>query len=209
MSQIRGASQIDDKEFLKYFNNENLSNEEVLDKLRTDWTAIGVKLRSVRLGLHTTVVREGGKKGTASKRDNLPLEAQIWVARGEIQPQAGVYVSLADRIAAGKITVGSDLVVREGGGVQQAAASTTSATPAAPAAPAAPTFAFTANMFGTEYRISGAGKDAAFHALFEKLRELNFSKVMITNAMTGSVVGIGDIQNGGSYKFTKQLTAAA
>jgi hypothetical protein len=203
---IRGASQIGDAEFLKAFNNESLSNEAVLEELRTDWTAVGVKLRSVRLGLHTTVTREGGKKGSPVKKDALPLEAQIWVKREEIQPQQGVYVSLADRIKSGAITVDADLNIQAAGG--QTSGKQTTALSSVPQLPTEPEFSFVANIFGTEYGISGAGKDAAYQALFEKLRELNFSKVMITSASNGSVIGIGDIQNGGSYRFTKQLTAA-
>ena len=178
MSEIRGASKINDQEFLEAYNNEQLDNAGVIAALSTDWTAVGVKLRSGRVTLHTTVERTGGKGGTFTKRgEPLALEAQIWIKHNIVQPQPnGPYVTLADRLRDGKIAIDGDLNVTE---VTATPATTTATT-----------------------------KEDALHALFTKLQELNFSKVSITNRRTGSAVGINDIQNGGEYKLAKQLTAA-
>ena len=107
MSEIRGASQINDQEFLTAYNDQSKSNLQVIEALNTDWTAVGVKLRSARVGLHTTVNRTGGKGGTFEIRpEPLSLEAQIWKKHGIVQPQPnGPYVTLADRLRDGKIAI--------------------------------------------------------------------------------------------------------
>ena len=74
--------------------------------------------------------------------------------------------------------------------------------------PAPVAFSFKATIFGREYEFSGEDRDAAFDGLFRKLRELNFSKISISNARNGATIGVNDIVNGGEYKFVKQLTAA-
>ena len=207
MSEIRGASKINDQEFLEAYNNEQLDNAGVIAALSTDWTAVGVKLRSGRVTLHTTVERTGGKGGTFTKRgEPLALEAQIWIKHNIVQPQPnGPYVTLADRLRDGKIAIDGDLVVTE---VTATPATTTATTSSQTETPKPVEFAFTAEIFGSNYRLAGATKEDALHALFTKLQELNFSKVSITNRRTGSAVGINDIQNGGEYKLAKQLTAA-
>ena len=220
-NNIRGASQIGDAEFLTAYNNKQLDNAGVLTELRTDWTAVGVKLRSPRLTLHTTVNRTGGSKGSFDVRaEPLAYEAQIWLKNGTIQqqPQGGGYVSLQDRINSGLITIDADLNVTSVAApapteapavtTEGQPALTTGTTAAASTTQAAPEFAFEAEIFGNNYRMTGPTKNDALHALFVKLQELNFSKVMITNRNTGSTVGINDIQNGGRYKLAKQLTAA-
>ena len=237
MSEIRGASKINDQEFLEAYNNEQLDNAGVIAALSTDWTAVGVKLRSSRVTLHTTVERTGGKGGTFTKRgEPLALEAQIWIKHNIVQPQPnGPYVTLADRLRDGKIAIDGDLNVTEvtatpatttatttaetTSGTTTTTATTTAETTSGTTTTTATTssqtetpkpveFAFTAEIFGSNYRLAGATKEDALHALFTKLQELNFSKVSITNRRTGSAVGINDIQNGGEYKLAKQLTAA-
>ena len=222
MSEIRGASKINDQEFLEAYNNEQLDNAGVIAALSTAWTAVGVKLRSGRVTLHTTVERTGGKGGTFTKRgEPLALEAQIWIKHNIVQPQPnGPYVTLADRLRDGKIAIDGDLNVTEvtatpATTTATTTAETTSGTTTTTATTSSQTetpkpveFAFTAEIFGSNYRLAGATKEDALHALFTKLQELNFSKVSITNRRTGSAVGINDIQNGGEYKLAKQLTAA-
>ena len=222
MSEIRGASKINDQEFLEAYNNEQLDNAGVIAALSTDWTAVGVKLRSSRVTLHTTVERTGGTGGTFTKRgEPLALEAQIWIKHNIVQPQPnGPYVTLADRLRDGKIAIDGDLNVTEvtatpATTTATTTAETTSGTTTTTATTSSQTetpkpveFAFTAEIFGSNYRLAGATKEDALHALFTKLQELNFSKVSITNRRTGSAVGINDIQNGGEYKLAKQLTAA-
>ena len=222
MNEIRGASKINDQEFLEAYNNEQLDNAGVIAALSTDWTAVGVKLRSGRVALHTTVERTGGKGGTFTKRgEPLALEAQIWIKHNIVQPQPnGPYVTLADRLRDGKIAIDGDLNVTEvtatpATTTATTTAETTSGTTTTTATTSSQTetpkpveFAFTAEIFGSNYRLAGATKEDALHALFTKLQELNFSKVSITNRRTGSAVGINDIQNGGEYKLAKQLTAA-
>jgi hypothetical protein len=222
---IRGASQINDQEFLAAYNDKTKTNAQVIESLNTDWTAVGVKLRSARVTLHTIVERTGGKAGTFTDRSEpLALEAQIWQKHGIVQPQPnGPYVSLKERLDAGKIAIDGDLNVTEvtaaaattsaaatteQGSVPAATAETTAANQTGTEAPKAPEFAFTAEIFGSNYRLAGPTKDDALHALFMKLQELNFSKVAITNKRTGGSIGINDIQNGGEYRLNKQLTAA-
>ena len=220
MSEIRGASQINDQEFLTAYNDQSKSNLQVIEALTTDWTAVGVKLRSARVGLHTTVNRTGGKGGSFEIRpEPLSLEAQIWKKHGIVQPQPnGPYVTLQERLDKGLITIDGDLNVTA---VETAAAETAAATTAAPAETATPStststqaeapkveFAFTAEIFGSNYRLAGPTKEDALHALFVKLQELNFSKVAITDRRSGRAIGINDIQAGGEYRLAKQLTAA-
>ncbi len=220
---IRGASQINDQEFLSAYNDKSKTNAQVIEALNTDWTAVGVKLRSARVTLHTIVERTGGKAGTFTDRSEpLALEAQIWQKHGIVQPQPnGPYVSLKERLDAGKIAIDGDLNVTEVTAAQTTTAATEAATDQGTATTAAtaenqtgtetaktPEFAFTAEIFGSNYRLAGPTKDDALHALFMKLQELNFSKVAITNKRTGGSIGINDIQNGGEYRLNKQLTAA-
>ena len=226
MSEIRGASQINDQEFLTAYNDQSKSNLQVIEALNTDWTAVGVKLRSARVGLHTTVNRTGGKGGSFEIRpEPLSLEAQIWKKHGIVQPQPnGPYVTLQERLDKGLITIDSDLNVTA---VETAATTTTATATSAPAETttsaqtetAATTtstqaeapkveFAFTAEIFGSNYRLAGPTKEDALHALFVKLQELNFSKVAITDRRSGRAIGINDIQAGGEYRLAKQLTAA-
>lgn len=226
MSEIRGASQINDQEFLTAYNDQSKSNLQVIEALTTDWTAVGVKLRSARVGLHTTVNRTGGKGGTFEIRpEPLSLEAQIWKKHGIVQPQPnGPYVTLQERLDKGLITIDGDLNVTA---VETAATTTTATSASAPAETttsaqtetAATTtstqaeapkveFAFTAEIFGSNYRLAGPTKEDALHALFVKLQELNFSKVAITDRRSGRAIGINDIQAGGEYRLAKQLTAA-
>ena len=228
MSEIRGASQINDQEFLTAYNDQSKSNLQVIEALNTDWTAVGVKLRSARVGLHTTVNRTGGKGGSFEIRpEPLSLEAQIWKKHGIVQPQPnGPYVTLQERLDKGLITIDGDLNVT----AVETAATTTTTTATATSAPAETTtsaqtetaatttstqaeapkveFAFTAEIFGSNYRLAGPTKDDALHALFVKLQELNFSKVAITDRRSGRAIGINDIQAGGEYRLAKQLTAA-
>ena len=211
-TEIRGAASITDEEFLVAYNNSEISNSQMLEQLQTDWTAIGVKLRSEHLRLHRTGERTGGAKGTYTgfTASQLAPEAKIWKATGVIQPkpprgQSYTPMTAAQYRAATEVNAPA------------APATPAPATPAPVPAPAAPvpvpatpatTFSFRAEIFGTAFSFSGEDKDSAFDALFQKLRELNFSKVSITNASNGRNVGIGEIANGGSYKLTKQLTAA-
>ena len=226
MSEIRGASQINDQEFLTAYNDQSKSNLQVIEALNTDWTAVGVKLRSARVGLHTTVNRTGGKGGSFEIRpEPLSLEAQIWKKHGIVQPQPnGPYVTLQERLDKGLITIDGDLNVTA---VETAATTTTATATSAPAETttsvqtetAATTtstqaeapkveFAFTAEIFDSNYRLAGPTKEDALHALFVKLQELNFSKVAITDRRSGRAIGINDIQAGGEYRLAKQLTAA-
>lgn len=204
-SSIRGANAISDAEFLAAYNNEAYNNAAVLTALNTDWTAIGVKLRSERVKLHCTVLRTGGKSGTWMAVNPLPAEAQIWKETGAVRqkPERGSYVPLA---ATNALAAAST------------AAPTSTTVVAAPVASVAPTEAptvapvnavsFKAEIFGTVYEFEGATLDDALHALFLKLRELNFSKVQITDHSSGRPVGMNEIRSGGTYKFSKQLTAA-
>ena len=226
MSEIRGASQINDQEFLTAYNDQSKSNLQVIEALNTDWTAVGVKLRSARVGLHTTVNRTGGKGGSFEIRpEPLSLEAQIWKKHGIVQPQPnGPYMTLQERLDKDLITIDGDLNVTA---VETAATTTTATATSAPAetttsaqtetvatttstqaeAPKVE-FAFTAEIFGSNYRLAGPTKEDALHALFVKLQELNFSKVAITDRRSGRAIGINDIQAGGEYRLAKQLTAA-
>ena len=224
MSEIRGASQINDQEFLTAYNDQSKSNLQVIEALNTDWTAVGVKLRSARVGLHTTVNRTGGKGGSFEIRpEPLSLEAQIWKKHGIVQPQPnGPYVTLQERLDKGLITIDGDLNVTA---VETAATTATATSAPAETTTSAQTetaatttstqaeapkveFAFTAEIFGSNYRLAGPTKEDALHALFVKLQELNFSKVAITDRRSGRAIGINDIQAGGEYRLAKQLTAA-
>lgn len=95
---LRGASSINDAEFLTAYNDASLTNAQMMEKLSTDWTAIGVKLRSERVRLHTTVTRTGGAKGehAAKAVKDLAVEALIWQKDGTVQvnPKSGVYVPM-------------------------------------------------------------------------------------------------------------------
>ncbi len=227
MSEIRGASQINDQEFLTAYNDQSKSNLQVIEALNTDWTAVGVKLRSARVGLHTTVNRTGGKGGSFEIRpEPLSLEAQIWKKHGIVQPQPnGPYVTLQERLDKGLITIDGDLNVTAvetaattstttSTQTETAAATTSTQTETAAATTSTQTetpkveFAFTAEIFGSNYRLAGPTKEDALHALFVKLQELNFSKVAITDRRSGRAIGINDIQAGGEYRLAKQLTAA-
>lgn len=240
-TELRRACHLTDEEFLRVYNNTELDNAAMVAELNTDFANVGVKLRSLRVLLHTTLIRKGGVKGTSIAVDPLELEARIWLKDGTIQtqPKGGSYMSLGERLRKGLITIDDDLNVTTVVMVGE----TTSAAPTVTAPIGAETaesdeaypekvdiaeelgarapsasgtaeaidteFAFTANIFGSAYRLSGPDKDDALHALFTKLREMNFSKVMITNATNNQVVGINDIENGGSYKLARQPTAAS
>jgi hypothetical protein len=247
-TQIRGASQISDAEFLTAYNNKAFTtNSQVMDSLSTDWTAVGVKLRSTRVQLHTIVNRTGGKSGGFVERVDLALEAKIWLKNGSVQtnPKSGPYISLAERVASGTISIDPETLeittvvgttaptptstpvstpTQQTAPIAEATQTNTTSAPIAdqpvssgttagtataiPVQQAQVAFAFTANIFGQSYEMSGASKEDAMHALFGKLQELNFSKVAITDTRSGQAVGINDIVNGGSYKLAKQLTAA-
>ena len=131
-NSIRGASQINDSEFLTAYNNKAFTtNSQVMDALSTDWTAVGVKLRSTRVQLHTIVNRTGGKSGGFTERAEMALEAKIWLKNGTVQtnPKSGPYISLADRVASGAITVDPEtLEVTIAGGSSAPVAATTTAT---------------------------------------------------------------------------------
>ena len=151
------------------------------------------------------LAKDGFSVTVIERNDQVGGRARIWQKNGTIQSQPnGPYISLADRLAAGKITVDADLNVADAA----APAAPADAAPTAPTATTAAEFAFTAEIFGSPYRLAGPTKEDALHALFTKLQELNFSKVAITDRRTGSTVGINDIRNGGEYKLAKQLTAA-
>lgn len=208
-SSIRGANAISDAEFLAAYNNEAYNNAAVLTALNTDWTAIGVKLRSERVKLHCTVLRTGGKSGTWTAVNPLPAEAQIWKETGAVRqkPERGSYVPLAatNALAAAPAAVPTSTTLVA---APVASVAPTEAPTAAPTVAPANTVSFKAEIFGTVYEFEGATLDDALHALFIKLRELNFSKVQITNRATGRPVGMNEIRSGGTYKFSKQLTAA-
>ena len=201
-SSIRGANQINDAEFLTAYNNETLNNAAVLAELRTDWTAVGVKLRSERVKLHCTVTRTGGKAGTWTAVDPLPTEARLWKETGAVRqkPERGAYVPLA----AASATLAAPVAPLSAPSVPVAFVAPTEAPTAVPAA----SISFKADIFDTVYEFEGATLDDALHALFLKLRELNFSKVQITDRSSGRPVGMNEIRSGGTYKFSKQLTAA-
>jgi hypothetical protein len=109
---MQTASGIDNTTFLTKFNNAELSNEQLLITLDTDWSAIQVKLRSERLVLHTTRARLNGKTGTNTPKDPISKEAEIWLATGVIQenPKQGKYVPLEIRIANGTVRIVNNVV---------------------------------------------------------------------------------------------------
>lgn len=223
----RGANQIEDGEFLQAYNNPNLTNAAVLETLNTDWTAVGVKLRSERLQLHTTMKRTGAAKGVhmPKEQNELAPEAIVWLANGTIQPKPvrGSYEPMtavpAGITATATVAAPTQPLTTNTSSAQTAA--TQEAAPAAaelkeeiPAAQEAPsastqsTYYFEAEILGTTYRFEGPDKDAAHDALYKKLREANFSKVQVSDRTTGRPVGLNEMVSGGKYKFSKQLTAA-
>ena len=205
-SSIRGANSISDTEFLTAYNNEAFDNAGVLTALNTDWTAVGVKLRSERVKLHCTVTRTGGKAGTWTAVDPLPAEARLWKETGAVRqkPERGAYVPLA----AASATLAAPVASLSAAPAPVAFVAPTEALTEAPTAVPAASISFKADIFGTVYEFEGATLDDALHALFLKLRELNFSKVQITDRSSGRPVGMNEIRSGGTYKFSKQLTAA-
>ena len=218
-NNLRGAGTISDAEFLTAYNNASLSNAEILAQLNTDWTAIGVKLRSVHLQLHRTGNRTGGSKGSfeAFRASELAYEAKLWQESGVIQPKRPGYEAMTKaeyNAAKGQTPAVAAPAPAPATAPKAAPASTAAVVAPAPTAPVtsavanSAAFKFQAEIFGTTYEFEGANKDDAYDALFRKLRELNFSKVAITNLNSGSAIGINDIVNGGRYKFNKQLTAA-
>jgi hypothetical protein len=66
---------------------------------------------------------------------------------------------------------------------------------------------FIAEIFGQNYKFSGATLEEARHAMFDHLVDMNFSKVAVQTS-SGATIGFSDIAPGGRYKITKQLTAA-
>ena len=200
-SEIRGASKITDSEFLAAYNDAKLDNAAVIKKLSTDWNAIGVKLRSERVKLHTTVVRIGGAKGSAEPiaAEKLSLEAKAWLKDGTVQsqPAKGGYVPLADRENGNTSSTTT----------KTASTASTTSTASTSASNNASEFSFTAELFGTRSVFNGTDRNDAMNKLFTRLQELNFSKVTITNS-NGTVIGINEIANNGFYVFKKQMTAA-
>ena len=205
-SSIRGANSISDTEFLTAYNNEAFDNAAVLSALNTDWTAIGVKLRSERVKLHCTVTRTGGKAGTWTAVDPLPTEARLWKETGAVRqkPERGAYVPLA----AASATLAAPVASLSAPPAPVAFVAPTEAPTEAPTAAPAASISFKAEIFDTVYEFEGTTLDDALYALFLKLRELNFSKVQITDRSSGRPVGMNEIHSGGTYKFSKQLTAA-
>lgn len=235
---MRGANAINDSEFLSAYNDKTKTNADVITALDTDWTAVGVKLRSERLKLHTLVRRAGGAKGTFTviPEAELAIEARIWRETGVVQqnPQTGSYVPMTDT---GEYRRTGDAANEAGAAAPAATTATTTteatastasmsvggATAAAPvdgtgtasaetpvAAPAASTkeVSFNVNIVGTSYKFSGPTIEDAQDGLFRKLRELDFAKVQISDARSGSPVGLQHFRDGGEYRITKQLTAA-
>jgi hypothetical protein len=211
MPQIRGASQINDDEFLRSYNNPALSNAEMLAELSTDWTAIGVKLRSTHLGLHTTGTRTGGSKGSyeAHAAKDLAYEAKLWTEfDGTTQPKRTGYQAMTRGEYNSARAVLSGGAAPEPAPAPRAARASAEAPAPAPAPTGPAAFSFEATIFDNHYTFGGPTKDAALVSLMGKLRELNFSKIQISDLATGRVCGIDDISHGGKYRMNKQLTAA-
>ena len=222
-NNLVSAKNISDVAFLEAFNDVSLSNLAVLEKLNTDWTAIGVKLRSERLRLHTTVDRTGGKAGTfnAKPADALAQEALIWLKDGTIQmpPNGGVYVSLADRAANPTTTTATTAAPSSASAPAAAAPSMASpamasSTPAPEAtslqaAPAADAVSFQVNIYNVQYTFTGATNEEAQDKVLHKLRELDFSQANFSVSSSRTPISLSGLRNGGSYTVSKQLKAAA
>jgi len=226
----RGANQIEDGEFLQAYNNPSLTNAQVLETLNTDWTAVGVKLRSERLQLHTTMKRTGAAKGVhlPKEQSEMAPEAIVWLANGTIQPKpvrgsyepmtavpAGISTTATAAPAPTATATSAPAPAQEQVAAQETAPAVAESKEEVPAAQEAPatttstqTYFFEAEILGTTYRFEGPDKDAAHDALYKKLREANFSKVQVSDRTTGRPVGLNEMVSGGKYKFSKQLTAA-
>ena len=232
---MRGANAINDSEFLSAYNDKTKTNADVISALDTDWTAVGVKLRSERLKLHTLVRRAGGAKGTFTvvPEAELAIEARIWRETGVVQqnPQTGSYVPMTDTgeyrrtgdqaneagatvAATTETTTETTSSMSVGGATAAAPVDGTGSTDAQtsaqqPVAAPAKEVSFNVNIVGTPYKFSGPTIEDAQDGLFRKLRELDFAKVQISSARNGSPVGLQHFRDGGEYRITKQLTAAS
>lgn len=234
-STIKTAAQINDVAFLEAYNNADLSNAEMLAQLETDWTAIGVKLRSARLKTHLLVERTGGANGTVTKlpKKSIKLEGHVWAAHKTVQPQPnGQYVTLAERVKAKLIKIDKEtFTVTEVNPAEAKTASTTKTTATksgvqlksgadhdasvnaettasngATTTAADTAFRFTAKIYGNNHNIEGNTRKLAMQALFEKLQDVGFSKVAVKR--NGSVIDLADVRNGDTITIDRQLTAA-
>jgi hypothetical protein len=246
---MRGASQITDSEFLTAYNDAKLTNDDVMQKLDTDWTAIGVKLRSDRLKKHLTVeMRVGGRSGGCPRElaaSELTPEAAAWRSDGTVVPKPSTTPkvdsssglvnaapsmldatremsgagSKPDETAVASGAIGETAVASGaigGGATDKTAAPATAAPATAAPATAVPNatpagkpgvVGFDATIYNQYYQFSGATIGEATDKFMLKLRELNLSKMLISDR-SGRLVGLADFVNGGKYKVTPQLTAA-
>jgi hypothetical protein len=75
---MRTASELNNDEFIRVYNNPNLSNAQVCEELDTNWGAIVTKKRVNKTVANAlTVNREGGVSGTVAQRsvEATPIEA--------------------------------------------------------------------------------------------------------------------------------------
>jgi hypothetical protein len=220
MTEKRSAKDIGDAEFLTAYNNASLTNQQVVDALNADgWTPIGVKLRSEKLRACLTVVRTGAiarDEHHAIAQSELTGAARQWLLDGTI-PGGSSPSSPRPQSQAAAVTAGDEDGDGDGDGdgegdgegeIPDAPPASTKQEPGA-IVPNEDEFAFHGTLYGVRYKFAGRTKDAAIGALMGKLRELNFSKVQITDAGTAQLIGLNDFVSGGNYSFTKQLTAAA
>jgi hypothetical protein len=209
----RKLTDISSEEFLKAYNDPSLDNKGVVAKLDCgNWSVIGVRLRSEANQLRTTMKREGGMEGTHRPLTKAEIKAKTDggdAARSWLQanaaPGAGAAASPPD--AASSESAG-DPAGDPPAPAGDAPTSEAAAGGAVGTAEAIGEFVFIAEMSGQKLRFKGPTVTEATNALMAKLREQNYSKIQITKAVGGQTVGMNEIENGGSYRISKQLTAA-
>jgi hypothetical protein len=199
-NEKRGAGVISNEEFLAAYNNPKLSNQQVIDKLNCDWSAVSVKLRSKTLTEACTVTRTGGAKGGI---EGAPVAVAKAPKASTAKAPAAKPVKAAAKPAKAPAKPAK---------AKTAATETPAKTPKAKAAPAAATAAaenvfFNVDIFSTNEVFRGVDIADVRQKFVNRLLALNFSKVQLSDA-NGRSISINEMVAGGRYKASRQLTAA-
>lgn len=181
----RAANELTNEEVLRFYNNPELTNAQVVESLDTTWESLKTKCRVNRtLASQLTMIREGGVNGTHRP---VAAEPASQVATEGVESQ------------------GRPVAERETSGVtlEQMAESTLPATTGS-----GEQIEFDVVIMGETHHIGPGTRDEAKIQVRDILAAVKLKNVMVEDANGNYINSFDEIRSGGRYMINKLSVAA-
>lgn len=193
---MRTGSEITNEEFLAAYNDSNLTNQQVVEKLNTSWEVVRKKVRSKAIQEQLVIERTGGAKGTHQVISNTATPT-----KSTVKSAPSVDTEVKDTSSTTSINVDEE--------VGSTSTSTTSTDDVYTEEKTRNyEFEFTARISGQDFEFGGDSKKEALRKFLIECQELKMKNIIIREEFSGDEVAIKEIEDGEIYIVTDQQSAA-